>query len=289
MLLPADAQLPLTPARAVRERRRAVVLAERVVGQDARLGRERVVDRDLRRSDRGLDLGEPRRPARLLARLAPPRRTPPGRRTRSCSSTNTGSSPAIGLTSFLPGISAAVSTATTPGAARTASRSTPSNLPGRDRRAADRDVQQALRLADVVDEGRRCRRHASARSRAASRGAPRAAAIPRRGGQAAPTSAASLWPTTRVCCVGVPPISVSALRSSARAASSAVLRARPQVVDRREVLAERRDRRRSQSRRLARSASRSAPSRPRARASGSPPCRRRRCARRRCACRRGAA
>src|ERR1044072_3033564 len=46
-----------------------------------------------------------------------------------CPDTNTGSSPAIALTSFLPGISAAVSTATTPGAARTASRSTPSNCP----------------------------------------------------------------------------------------------------------------------------------------------------------------
>src|SRR6266567_6626067 len=42
---------------------------------------------------------------------------------------NTGSSPAMALTSFTPGILDAVSTATTPGAARTASRSTPSNCP----------------------------------------------------------------------------------------------------------------------------------------------------------------
>ena len=51
-------------------------------------------------------------------------------------------------------MSAAVSTATTPGAARTGVEIDAEQLPGRDRRAADRDVQQALRLADVVDVAR---------------------------------------------------------------------------------------------------------------------------------------
>src|ERR1043166_6618378 len=45
------------------------------------------------------------------------------------SATNTGSSCSTGPTSFAPGMSAAVSTATTPGAARTAERSTPNSCP----------------------------------------------------------------------------------------------------------------------------------------------------------------
>ena len=51
------------------------------------------------------------------------RRTAPGRDRGPRPSANSGSSPAMGLTSFLPGTSSAVSTATTPGAARTAARS----------------------------------------------------------------------------------------------------------------------------------------------------------------------
>ena len=57
-----------------------------------------------------------------------------------------------------------------------------------------------------------------------------------------PTSAASLKPTMRVWRVEAPPISVSALRSSARADVEAILRARAQIVDRREVFGQRRDR-----------------------------------------------
>ena len=56
--------------------------------------------------------------------------------------------------SFLPGMSAAVSTATTPGAARTASRSSRRKLARRLVGHADGDMQRARGLADVVDIGR---------------------------------------------------------------------------------------------------------------------------------------
>ena len=56
--------------------------------------------------------------------------------------------------SFLPGMSAAVSTATTPGAARTASRSSARKRSRRLVGHADGDMQRARGLADVVDIGR---------------------------------------------------------------------------------------------------------------------------------------
>ena len=74
---------------------------------------------------------------------------------RISSAASSGSSAKTGATSFLPGMSAAVSTATTPGAARTAARSSARSVPQRLVGHADRQVQRALRLADVVDVSRR--------------------------------------------------------------------------------------------------------------------------------------
>ena len=71
------------------------------------------------------------------------------------SSANSGSSANTGAMSFLPGMSGAVRTATTPGAARTALQikalQPAAGLVGH----ADRDMQRSRGLADVVDIGRR--------------------------------------------------------------------------------------------------------------------------------------
>ena len=67
---------------------------------------------------------------------------------------NSGSSLKTGAMSLAPGMSAAVSTATTPGAARTGVEIERDQLARRLGRAADGDVQRALRLANVVDIGR---------------------------------------------------------------------------------------------------------------------------------------
>ena len=178
--------------RAFGERRGAIVLAEGIVGQHVRVGRQRIVDRDAMRAGRDLELGELGGAARLVARLRHHReddlavKLDAVRRRRSDRRARTGP------TSFLPGMSAAVSTATTPGAARTAIEVDAEQLPGGDRRAADRDVQQCLPARGCRRRKWRCPRHASASESCAQRPAHDAQrAIPRSGGQAEATSAAS--------------------------------------------------------------------------------------------------
>ena len=157
VFLAADAQLSLDAPRARLERGGAVVLAERVVGQDVDVGRERIVDRDARRADGGLDLAKPRGAARLAAGprhhrehdLAVEldllrRRTPDRRR-------------AIGADVVLAGDVGRGQHRDHAGRGAHRIEIDAEQLPGRDRRAADRDVQQALGLADVVDEGRAAR------------------------------------------------------------------------------------------------------------------------------------
>ena len=220
------------------ERRRAVALAEGVVGQKRVSARERVIDRDAGRSDRDLDLGEPRGAARLLARLRDDREQRPARGTRSARRRTADRRRRAGCTSFLPGMSAAVSTATTPGAARTASRSTPSSCPAATGAppTATCSVPSGSRMSSMkLRRARDMLRRGVVR---AARGAPRAAATPRRGGQAARDIRRLPEADDRGSRrVDAPPISVSALRSRARATSSAIVGARAQVVDRREVLA----------------------------------------------------
>ena len=287
MLLPADAQLALHAAAALFASAAALSsLRKRVVRQDAR-ARRRAPRRPMtqRRAGRDLDLGEPRGAARLLARL----------RHHGEHHLAVELDLAVGEHRIVAGDRADIVLAGNirggqhrDDAGRGAHRVEidAEQLPGRDRRAADRDVQQPFRLADVVDEGRAAgdvlrrgvvaqsarrttrSRNSSARRSSCSRHRPppgsrrRASGASRRRRSRSAPCAAARAPT-----------------------SSAVLRARAQVVDRREILRQRRDRRLPVGR-PSRSASRSAPSRPRARASASPPCRRRRCARRRCACRR---
>ena len=247
---------------------------------------ERIVDRDVRRADRGLDLAEPRGAARLAARLAPRRRTPPGRRTRSAPVDEHRIVAArSALTSFLPGMSAAVSTATTPGAARTASRSTPSSCPLAtgapptamcSRPSGSRMSSMKVALPATCFGAESCRierRTTRSRSSSARRsgsadigGLPEAGdaglrASRRRRSRSAPCAAARAPTSRRYCAL--------ARRSSIGLKSSREQRDRLVPVLR-----------------VGRDTSRSAPSRRGARASGSPPCRRRRCARPRCACRR---
>ena len=67
------------------------------------------------------------------------------------SCTKTGSSALPGEMSFFPGMSAAVTTATTPGALRTSLEIETAQRAARNRRAADGDMQRADRLGDIVD------------------------------------------------------------------------------------------------------------------------------------------
>ena len=68
MLLAADRKLAIQPARGPVDRGRRVAAAERIVVLNARAADERIGDRDRRRAGLDVDLGEPRRPARLIAR-----------------------------------------------------------------------------------------------------------------------------------------------------------------------------------------------------------------------------
>ena len=68
MLLPADRELALQPARRLVDRGRRVAAPERVIVLNALAAHERIRDRDRRRPRLDVDLGEPRRPARLIAR-----------------------------------------------------------------------------------------------------------------------------------------------------------------------------------------------------------------------------
>ena len=68
MLLPADRELAFEPMRGLVDRVSRVAAPEGVVVLNPRAGDERIRDRDRRRSGLDVDLGEPRRPARLVAR-----------------------------------------------------------------------------------------------------------------------------------------------------------------------------------------------------------------------------
>ena len=68
MLLAADRELAIQPMRGLVDRGRRVAAAERIVVLNARAADERIRDRDRRRSGLDVDLREPRRPARLVAR-----------------------------------------------------------------------------------------------------------------------------------------------------------------------------------------------------------------------------
>ena len=155
MLLPADRELALKPMRRLADRGGGVAAPEGIVVLHPLAADERVGDRDRRRLRLDVDPGEPRRPARLVARASDDgeqrlavEHDLVGRRT-------SGSSANTGAISFLPGISAAVRTATTPGAARTALQVQALQFARGLVGHADRDMQRARGLADVVDIVRR--------------------------------------------------------------------------------------------------------------------------------------
>ena len=147
-------------------------------------------------------------------------------------STSSGSSAKTGAMSFLPGMSAAVSTATTPGAARTAREIEACQHARRRRRHADRDMERALGLADVVDVGRPSPARAAGRNRAAGAcGRPPSASAPRGRHSAA-------WSAPIRVGARSPEISISALRRTLARGRHPIGRGRAHVGQRREVRGE---------------------------------------------------
>ena len=152
MLLAADAQLAFDALGAGGEREAGVVLAERIIRQDAAIGGERVVDGDERRTGRHFEFHEFRRAASLIAGF---------RHHRECDLT--AEFDAVGDEHRIVMLHRAdVVRARNVRrrqhrdyARRGAHRGQvhAKQLPGRDRHAADRDVQEPLGLAHVVDEG----------------------------------------------------------------------------------------------------------------------------------------
>ena len=269
---------PLTRCGALGERGGAVVLAERVVGQDVTVGGERVIDRRCTACR-----SRPRPWRACAARRASPRVS----RHDGEHDLAVELDLSVDEHRIVVQHRADVVLAGNVGggehrdhAGRGAHRIEidAEQLPGRDRRAADRDMQQPLRLADVVDEGRAAGdmlRRGVVAHRAAHDAQPQflGAAV-----KLKPTSAASRKPTTRVFPRrGAADLGQRLAQQRARDIEAIASRSR---ADRRSA---RNPRRAPRSPRPAlrpvEIASRSAPSRPCARASGSPPCRRRRCAR----------
>ncbi len=68
MLLPANSELAVQPARGLRDRSRRVASPERIIVLNSPAADKRIRDRNRRRSCFDVDLREPRRPARLVAR-----------------------------------------------------------------------------------------------------------------------------------------------------------------------------------------------------------------------------
>ena len=68
MLLSADRELAIQPVRSLVDHARRVAAAERIVVLNSRAADQRIRDRDRRRSGLDVNLREPRRPARLVAR-----------------------------------------------------------------------------------------------------------------------------------------------------------------------------------------------------------------------------
>ena len=81
MLLAADRELAIQPVRGLLDRGRRVAAPERIVVLNSRAADKRIRDRDRRRSRLDVDLGEPRRPARLVARARDDCEQEPGRGT----------------------------------------------------------------------------------------------------------------------------------------------------------------------------------------------------------------
>jgi len=153
VLLPADPQPALAALRACGEGRFAVVLAERVVGQHVGAGGERIVDRDAICSGRHLDLGEPGGAACLAARLRHN-----GEHDLTVKFDIAADEDRIVMQHRADIV---LARDVRRGQHRDHARRRlhgceidAHQLAGRDRRAADRDVQQAFGLADIVDEGR---------------------------------------------------------------------------------------------------------------------------------------
>ena len=152
MLLAADAQPAFDALFGLCERGGAVVLAERIVRQNVLVGRERIVDRHAMRPGRRLDLGKLCGAARFLARLRHH-----GEHDLTMKLDVTRHEDRVVARN-----GADIIYARNVGrrqhrdhAGRRAHRLEvhPKQLPGRDRCAADRDMQQPLGFADVIDEG----------------------------------------------------------------------------------------------------------------------------------------
>ena len=214
VLLPADMEGAGEPARARRERRRAVALGERVVGQDVAIGFERVVDADQRPLRRDLDLAEARGAARDVAGLGDHRE-----HHLAVEFDRIGGEHGIvahhGTDVVAPGNIGRGEHRDDAGDLAHGVEIDAQDAPAGRRRPAGREMQRALGLAQVVDVDGACRRRGAPRNRARSAGRRRAATDRGSADHEAAAWASSRHPTTRVVWEVAPPISISALRSSA--------------------------------------------------------------------------
>ena len=129
MLLTADAHASLVDAGARRDGIAGRAAAELVGRKDLPARVEARLDVHRGRDFLHVDPGEPRRPSRIAPAVGRHREDDLSVEEDFAESARTGSPPMEGLHSLAPGISEASRTATTPGARRTASRSTERRRP----------------------------------------------------------------------------------------------------------------------------------------------------------------